>query len=733
MHQNDYFELASSFVLYSNCNVFVTGRAGTGKTTFLKHIAANTLKKTAIVAPTGVAAINAGGVTMHSLFQLPMGMFIPSGTRGYGVTETELHDKHSLLANLKINAQKRAVLSSLELLIIDEVSMVRADMLDAVDVILRHIRKSDEAFGGLQMLFIGDLHQLPPVVQKHEETILQSYYASPFFFEAKALKEVPLVSIELQTIYRQNDPTFINLLNAIRNNTIDEITLDKLNQKYDPLYMPSAEEGYIVLSTHNQKADAINKEALEALRGKSYKYKAQIEGEFYEKAYPAEEVLELKEGAQVMFIKNDKGEQRKYYNGKIGFISRIEEEAIYVICNDAPDELKVEKEVWQNIRYQYEQQQDALKEEVLGSFTQYPLRLAWAITIHKSQGLTFEKAIIDAGASFAAGQVYVALSRLTSLSGLILNSTIHSYSIQTEPRIAHFLNTQLSLEALQSLLKTKTNEFVLEVVKRSFSLKELHTYLLALGEHYKEVFKEYPTTARVWFYERKQYLETVLPVVEKLQLKLAQLAPFAAQDQYQLFNERTNAAISYFSKELRNNFYKALLLHMEEMQLKKKTTTYVRSLKAIEQRYHLWEHHLKQAKLLADGIMEAKEAAPLLREVLTIKPKITSMQAVTKAVKESTKALSFRLFKEGKAIEDIAIVRSLTASTVFNHLVAYVEEGKMLLEEIIDEQKIKWIQKAIDNMPDKGLAEIIAALDNAVTYDEVRAVKKCGQQTNSEK
>jgi hypothetical protein len=497
--------------------------------------------------------------------------------------------------------------------------------------------------------------------------------------------------------------------------------------------MPSAEEGYIVLSTHNQKADAINKEALEALRGKSYKYKAQIEGEFYEKAYPAEEVLELKEGAQVMFIKNDKGEQRKYYNGKIGFISRIEEEAIYVICNDAPDELKVEKEVWQNIRYQYEQQQDALKEEVLGSFTQYPLRLAWAITIHKSQGLTFEKAIIDAGASFAAGQVYVALSRLTSLSGLILNSTIHSYSIQTEPRIAHFLNTQLSLEALQSLLKTKTNEFVLEVVKRSFSLKELHTYLLALGEHYKEVFKEYPTTARVWFYERKHYLETVLPVVEKLQLKLAQLAPFAAQDQYQLFNERTNAAISYFSKELRNNFYKALLLHMEEMQLKKKTTTYVRSLKAIEQRYHLWEHHLKQAKLLADGIMEAKEAAPLLREVLTIKPKITSTQAVTKAVKESTKALSFRLFKEGKTIEDIAIVRSLTASTVFNHLVAYVEEGKMLLEEIIDEQKIKWIQKAIDNMPDKGLAEIIAALDNAVTYDEVRAVKKCGPQTNSEK
>ena len=733
MHQNDYFELASSFVLYTNCNVFVTGRAGTGKTTFLKHIAANTLKKTAIVAPTGVAAINAGGVTMHSLFQLPMGMFIPSGTRGYGVTETELHDKHSLLANLKINAQKRAVLSSLELLIIDEVSMVRADMLDAVDVILRHIRKSDEAFGGLQMLFIGDLHQLPPVVQKHEETILQSYYASSFFFEAKALKEVPLVSIELQTIYRQNDPTFINLLNAIRNNTIDEITLDKLNQKYDPLYMPSAEEGYIVLSTHNQKADAINKEALEALRGKSYKYKAQIEGEFYEKAYPAEEVLELKEGAQVMFIKNDKGEQRKYYNGKIGFISRIEEEAIYVICNDAPDELKVEKEVWQNIRYQYEQQQDALKEEVLGSFTQYPLRLAWAITIHKSQGLTFEKAIIDAGASFAAGQVYVALSRLTSLSGLILNSTIHSYSIQTEPRIAHFLNTQLSLEALQSLLKTKTNEFVLEVVKRSFSLKELHTYLLALGEHYKEVFKEYPTTARVWFYERKHYLETVIPVVEKLQLKLAQLAPFAAQDQYQLFNERTNAAISYFSKELRNNFYKALLLHMEEMQLKKKTTTYVRSLKAIEQRYHLWEHHLNQAKLLADGIMEAKEAAPLLREVLTIKPKITSTQAVTKAVKESTKALSFRLFKEGKTIEDIAIVRSLTASTVFNHLVAYVEEGKMLLEEIIDEQKIKWIQKAIDNMPDKGLAEIIAALDNAVTYDEVRAVKKCAQQTNSEK
>ena len=264
-------------------------------------------------------------------------------------------------------------------------------------------------------------------------------------------------------------------------------------------------------------------------------------------------------------------------------------------------------------------------------------------------------------------------------------------------------------------------------------MKEIHTYLLALGEHYKEVFKEYPTTARVWFYERKQYVESILPVVDKLQLKLTQLAPFAAQDQYQLFNERTNAAITYFSKELRNNFYKTLLLHMEEMQLKKKTSTYVRSLKAIEQRYHLWEHHLKQAKLLADGIMEAKEAAPLLREVLTLKPLLSSTNAISKTAKESTKALSFRLFKEGKSIEDIAIVRSLTASTVFNHLVAYVEEGKMVLEEIIDEQKIKWIQKAIENMPDKGLAEIIAALDNAVSYDELRAVKRCWQQPNSEK
>ncbi|MGI8633811.1 MAG: ATP-dependent DNA helicase, partial [Segetibacter sp.] len=441
---NTIFQKAVAFVNQTNKHLFLTGKAGTGKTTFLKYIKNNTFKKMAVVAPTGVAAINAGGVTIHSFFQLPFGPFLPSDKGVWGEFSGEINNRNSLLKNLRLQRSKRQVIKELDLLIIDEISMVRADLLDAVDTVMRHVRKQPLIpFGGVQMVYIGDLFQLPPVAKSEEWEILQQYYKSPFFFDAQVLQYVSPPFIELKKIYRQKDDVFINILNNIRNNCCTAYDLEVLHQHYHPEFSPRKAENYITLCSHNYKADEINQRELNKLPGKLYTYDAKITGEFYERSYPAEKQLQLKQGAQIMFIKNDKGEVRKFYNGKIGTVTRIEREKIAVTFPNEKEELEIEQEKWQNVRYDYNKENDALEEEELGTFTQYPIRLAWAITIHKSQGLTFEKAIIDAGASFAAGQVYVSLSRLTSLQGLVLKSRILPNCISTDRRVVDFVKQEI--------------------------------------------------------------------------------------------------------------------------------------------------------------------------------------------------------------------------------------------------------------------------------------------------
>ena len=406
---NSLLQQAIAFVNQTSKHVFLTGKAGTGKTTFLKYIQEHSFKKMAVVAPTGVAAINAGGVTIHSFFQLPLGPYLPSLQHNWELFDGRVNNQHSLFKNLRLSSAKRDLLRELDLLVIDEVSMVRADMLDAVDVILRHVRRQPAAaFGGVQVLYIGDLFQLPPVVKNDEWELLKQHYQSPFFFDAKVVQEDPPVYIELKKIYRQSDQGFISILNNIRNNKCSAEDLEKLHHFYKPDFYPAGEAHYITLTSHNEKAEAINRRELAKLPGKTYSYHAEISGEFYDRSYPAEEVISLKVGAQIMFIKNDKGENRRFYNGKIGVIKNVFEEKIYVSFPDETETLAVEKETWQNIKYNYNKEKDRIEEEELGTFRQYPIRLAWAITIHKSQGLTFEKAIIDAGASFAPGQVYVA-------------------------------------------------------------------------------------------------------------------------------------------------------------------------------------------------------------------------------------------------------------------------------------------------------------------------------------
>jgi len=411
VERNERFDLAYRFVTETQESIFLTGKAGTGKTTFLRYLKANSAKNTIVAAPTGVAAINAGGVTLHSLFQLPLHPFLPTAAA-----------RQDLLSKIRYNKQRLQLLRKMEVLIIDEVSMVRCDVLDAIDTILRSVRyQHQDPFGGVQLLFIGDLFQLPPVAQNHEWQLLQEYYNSTFFFDSKVIQEQMPLLIELTTIYRQKEELFVKLLNKVRNNQLNEEDLEILNERYIPGFQPDRDETYITLTSHNNQANTINSQQLQRLMAPTYTYKATITGDFPENSYPAEAELFLKEGAQVMFLKNDLLGKR-YFNGKIGIVQSLSETEIVVRCDK--EIIKVQKETWEHSRYHLNRTDGKLEQDVLGTYEQYPLRLAWAITIHKSQGLTFEKLMIDAGLSFTSGQVYVALSRCTSLEGIVLLSKI---------------------------------------------------------------------------------------------------------------------------------------------------------------------------------------------------------------------------------------------------------------------------------------------------------------------
>ena len=448
---NKEFDLAMEMVNTTRRAIFLTGKAGTGKTYFLRALKTRTPKQAVVVAPTGVAAINAGGVTIHSFFQLPFGPFLPDAIHG---TDENATSKQQLLRHVRFNAEKRKLLEGLELLIIDEISMVRADTLDAMDAVLRHFRKKPfEVFGGVQVVYIGDMFQLPPVVDGNEWSMLQQSYQSPFFFSAHAIAAQSPVYIELKKIYRQHDEEFINLLNKVRHNEMKIADFALLNRQYRPGFVPDGGQPYITLSTHNNRATAINTEALGKLTGKMFVFMGTVTGEFPEKSYPTAISLALRVGAQVMFIKNDSGGDRKYFNGKLATVKKIAEDSITVTANADGSEQAVEKEKWLNIRYSLDKHTGRLKEEELGSFTQYPLKLAWAVTIHKSQGLTFDRAIIDAGGSFAAGQVYVALSRCTALAGVILLSKIEQSDISTDNRVIAFSRKAVNADQLEQFLR----------------------------------------------------------------------------------------------------------------------------------------------------------------------------------------------------------------------------------------------------------------------------------------
>ena len=461
MSKNPELELALQFIEKTDRNLFITGKAGTGKTTFLHQIKQESLKRMVIVAPTGVAAINAKGVTIHSFFQMPFGPILPNQIA------------NTSNAQRKFSKTKIDIIKSLDLVIIDEISMVRADLLDGIDQVMRRYKNRNKVFGGAQILMIGDLQQLAPVVRPNEWSLLQAHYNTIYFFSSKAYQEANVVSIELKHIYRQKNEDFIKILNEIRTDTLSNMSAKILNKNYNPSFSPTKEEGYITLTTHNNRANLINESELNKLKIKSSFFKAEISGKFSENAYPNAERLELKVGAQVMFIKNDSSTDKRYYNGKIGIITAISKESVTVKCANEIDEIVTEKETWSNINYSINEETKAIKEEMIGAFSQIPLRLAWAITIHKSQGLTFEKAIIDAEASFAHGQTYVALSRCTSLEGLVLKTPITSSAIINDNTVSIFNESVEENHPDESILNESEKHFQLNLISEILDYQPL--------------------------------------------------------------------------------------------------------------------------------------------------------------------------------------------------------------------------------------------------------------------
>lgn len=429
MENNPEIELAWQFIENTGTHLFLTGKAGTGKTTFLRKLKAESPKRMIILAPTGIAAINAGGVTIHSFFQVPFAPYVP---------ESSFSADGKAAYRFRYGKEKINIIRSIDLLVIDEISMVRADLLDSVDAVLRKFRDRNKPFGGVQLLMIGDLQQLPPVVKDDEWQMLHKYYDTPYFFSSQALKQTEYCTIELKKVYRQNDGAFLELLNRIRENHCDRQVLEALNQRYIPNFEPDKEKGYIRLVTHNYQAQRINDHELEQLPGRSYAFRAKIDGKFPEYSYPTDEVLELKRGAQVMFVKNDTSGEHRYYNGMIGEVMAVSANGIEVCSRESDTVFLLQEEEWTNAKYVLDEETKEITEDIEGTFRQYPLKLAWAITIHKSQGLTFEHAVIDASASFAHGQAYVALSRCKTLEGMVLSAPFSAKAIITDDAVDTF-------------------------------------------------------------------------------------------------------------------------------------------------------------------------------------------------------------------------------------------------------------------------------------------------------
>ena len=739
--ENLAFRLADEYVTYSERIIFLTGKAGTGKTTFLKHLRETTFKRMAVAAPTGVAAINAGGVTIHSLFQIPPGLFLPEPVYGWNMKDLAIQTPESLVRNMRLSPQKRQLIEELQLLVIDEVSMVRADMIDAIDTVLRHIRRKHRLpFGGVQLLLIGDLFQLSPVVKPNEWELMRSLYESTFFFDARIFKETPLLYLELQKIYRQKDQDFINILNAVRNNEVTPSMIDKLHEKFDPYFTAPPDDFYITLTTHNNRADLINHQKLSSLPGDVHFFEADVSGDFPDKNFPAEYRISLKPNAQIMFIKNDKGEQRRFFNGKIATVSRIDsDQNIFVTFDDTPEEMQLEKETWRNIRYQFDREKDRIVEEEVGSFKQYPIRLAWAITIHKSQGLTFEKAIIDAGSSFSPGQVYVALSRMTGLEGIILKSRIQPHVIKTDEQVIAFCRNQPDVDELASEINFEKQRFIEQTLLNAFNFETLVNMLRPQGYGlFTEYASEDPDIDQ-WFLALQGAVKIRQDVSIKFQHQLLGLLNDVREERWSLLLERTKSALQYFQpflEEWKTMVNTEILESKNRIQTKKQ----LERLKDI----HAWilrkQQYINQCLQIAEAMVEGLHASSVLtiaekahhpvtieniaggklNETTASKRKRATIPASDK--KESSATITLALFREGNSPSVIAENRGFAVSTIMGHLLSFIHTGEIQAEDLVSPEKMEIIKNVINRPDVSGLKNARDLLGESFSYEEIRAV-----------
>lgn len=746
-------QLAAKCINQTNKPVFLTGKAGTGKTTFLKNIIEHTHKNAIIVAPTGIAAINAGGVTIHSQFGVPFGAFIPDSSFKLENTSVKINTPYTMVKHLNMRESKRKMLQELELLIIDEVSMLRADLLDTIDFVLRNIRRqTHKAFGGVQVLFIGDLMQLPPVVKEDEWQVLKQYYNSIYFFEAQVLKKETPVYIELDKIYRQSDSTFIDLLNNLRHNKVTQANVELLNSHYKPEIDVSKLHNVITLTTHNHIADLKNKEALNALSGKSFLYKATVTGEFNESAYPIESILELKVGAQIMFIKNDISGRQQYFNGKIGIISNLTDREIEVDFKDDNKPFTVEKYTWKNIKYELNQATNEIEEQEIGEFIQFPIKLAWAITIHKSQGLTFEKAILDINRAFAPGQVYVALSRLKSLDGLLLSSPLQFTAIAQDKVLESYTEHQPKTEELGKLISKETVQFLKNYVMQAFDFTWLHTNLKQHAASY--VMTENKSSKQRHQIWAQEVLEQFEPIKLNADKFLQQLAHIFATEEFNYLekvNERNKAAKNYFYPLLQN-LSKNILQKIETIKEEKQVKTYLTELLELEALVYKHIQLLVKTEIVVETILNnaefdkkqlktntlQNERIELVRQNIAVAEKLPNEESTGKQKKSKkepkakkvktekepkvqSREVSYQLFKEGKTIDIIAKERSMTIGTIESHLSYYVSLGLIPVTDLISKEKHEAILKLAQQHEGEGLLSYLKqTLGDEYSYTDIR-------------
>lgn len=742
-------KITELFVNQTNRTVFLTGKAGTGKTTLLKQIVQSTQKNTVIVAPTGIAALNAGGVTIHSFFQLPFGAFIPEANSPADSYQIKHENKTSLKRHFKMNKKRISIIRNLELLIVDEVSMLRADLLDAIDWMLKIIRRNNDPFGGIQVLFIGDLLQLPPVVKNEEWNLLRNYYKGVYFFNSHILTVNPPLIIELTTIFRQQDNQFIDLLNNLRHNFITKEHVSLLNEKVIDGKSELDKTGYITLSTHNSRADEINMRELKKNNSTSFFYSSEITGEFPEYIYPIDHQLELKVGAQVMFIKNDIGFEKNYYNGKIGVISQLSEFEITVYFPEEKKKISVEKYEWSNIKYTLNDATQEITEEVIGTFVQYPLKLAWAITVHKSQGLTFDKAILDVTDVFAPGQAYVAFSRLRSLDGLKLLSPIENKSISLDQQLIDFTSHETNLAQLNIQLLQETRRYLWQRLQKTFDWYSIIEMISVHAASYNGALsKSEKAKNHDWIKEIVKKLSNTQEDSFKFRKQIDKL--FQSGTELPFINDRTDAAYHYFFTifdDLLGQFY----FKLGELKLIKKTKQYSDELEEISELLFSKIIELKKMRVLTEKITfgieitqslfkipeienyqiskissaqqllrQQNKNSKLLLDTIDFETKILSKKTNSKKLKLSTIETTLELINAGMKTQEIASSRQLSESTIYSHITQLIRAEKITLSDVMESKRISEIQQLVETINGNSLSQIKAKVGDQISWDELR-------------